>query len=501
MRWPTAPPGTIVDIALLLEGTYPFVRGGVSSWLHELITGLPERTFSIAFLGGAPGSAAEPAFELPPNVLHLQVHDLLRAPDVPQKRALPINPEALEATHRMHEAFAASAPLPTDAMHQLAIGLGRPNGVTKDAFLHGTEAWDRICALYEERSEEPSFVDYFWSVRAMHLPLFELAHVAESLPPARAFHAISTGYAGFLGMLLRHRRQRPLMITEHGIYTKERRIDLAHATWLKDGHGPDGGYLRGLWARSFEGLGRCAYKAADVVTTLYEGNRARQVADGANPDTTQVIPNGIDVARFSPLRARRPRPIPKVAGLIGRVVPIKDVRTFVRAMSIVCARVPDAEGWIIGPESEDADYAAECHELVSELGLEGRVKFLGFRKPDQVLPELGVLVLTSISEALPLVLLEGWASGLPSVATDVGACRELVEGSSPEDRALGAAGIVTPIAAPEETANAVVSLLTDPARWEAASAAGIARVERHYTRDAMLDSYRGLYEEALTWRA
>jgi glycosyltransferase involved in cell wall biosynthesis len=152
---------------------------------------------------------------------------------------------------------------------------------------------------------------------------------------------------------------------------------------------------------------------------------------------------------------------------------------------------------VIGPEDEDAAYAKECRGLVEGLGLAGRVKFLGFQKPEAVLPKLGLLMLTSISEALPLVLLEGFASGLPAVATDVGSCRQLLEGLEPEDKALGAAGSVVPIADPEATAQAALALLTEPERWRAAQAAGIARVERYYDEKRMFDSYRAIYEGAL----
>lgn len=125
----------------------------------------------------------------------------------------------------------------------------------------------------------------------------------------------------------------------------------------------------------------------------------------------------------------------------------------------------------------------------------------GFASPEKILPQLGLLALTSISEALPLVILEAYASGLPVIATDVGACRELVEGRTPEDRALGAGGTIVPIADPEATARAAVELLRDPARWRAAQEAGIRRVETHYTRAIMIDAYRRVYEEAISWQA
>jgi len=201
--------------------------------------------------------------------------------------------------------------------------------------------------------------------------------------------------------------------------------------------------------------------------------------------------------RFAPLRAQWSGKIPLVIGLLGRIVPIKDIKTFIRAMRTVVIQLPEAEGWLIGPEEEDREYVEECKSLIQELGLEGKVRFLGFQKISDVLPRLGLLVLTSISEAFPLVLLEAFASGLPVVTTDVGACREIVEGNSEEDCALGCAGIVTPIADPEATAAAVVTLLTDEDRWHAAKKAGIQRVETYYTQSRMLDSYKNVYDHAL----
>ena len=87
-------------------------------------------------------------------------------------------------------------------------------------------------------------------------------------------------------------------------------------------------------------------------------------------------------------------------------------------------------------------------------------------------------MLTSISEALPLFVLEAFAAGVPVVATDVGCCRELIEGKGSDGDAAGAAGIVTAIASPQETARAVVELLRDPGAWAAARQAATAARSR-----------------------
>ncbi|MNY09520.1 putative glycosyltransferase EpsD [compost metagenome] len=217
------------------------------------------------------------------------------------------------------------------------------------------------------------------------------------------------------------------------------------------------------------------------------------MADGAVEARTRNIPNGINLPRLSALRTQRAPGVPPVLCLIGRVVPIKDIKTFIRAMLTVVREYPDAEGWIAGPEDEDPEYAQECRSLAESLGLGKKVKFLGFQKIDELLPKVGVLILSSISEALPLVVLEGFAAGVPCVTTDVGSCRELIFGLPGEDAALGAAGGVVRIADPAALAGAALELLTDPPRWQAAQAAGIARVERYYTQEQMVGSYRTLY--------
>jgi glycosyltransferase involved in cell wall biosynthesis len=178
-------------------------------------------------------------------------------------------------------------------------------------------------------------------------------------------------------------------------------------------------------------------------------------------------------------------------------VPIKDVKTFIRAMRRVVNQRPEAEGWIAGPTSEDPVYAEECNKLVRNLGLEEKVKFLGMQKVEALLPRIGLVVLSSISEALPLVLLEGFAAGVPAVSTDVGSCRQLIEGMEPEDRALGPSGRVVPIAAPRELADAALALLGDQPGWHAASRAAIARVDRYYADRLMFERYRNVYVNAL----
>ena len=239
------------------------------------------------------------------------------------------------------------------------------------------------------------------------------------------------------------------------------------------------------------------YDHADTIIALYDGNRQRQIKDGADAARTQVIPNGIDLPKWTAALQARPDGILPVVGLIGRVVPIKDVKTFIRALRGVVSAMPHVQGWIVGPEEEDPAYVSECRSLVASLGLEDNVLFLGFQSIQNILPQLGLMVLTSISEAQPLVILEAWAAGIPVVSSDVGSCRELIEGGIAQDRDLGLAGEVVAIADPQATSRAILGLLRDPQRWQAAQASGLQRVHRYYGENLMFERYRTLYRAAM----
>lgn len=492
------------DVCLLLEGTFPFVRGGVSSWVNEMLRAYPDKRFAIVFIGSREQDYNGAAYELPDNVVHFETHYLYEAGsvDAPKPREIEGDAAAFARSAELHAALRDVRGADVSAlMAEMVPTLGEHGKLNEAQFLASRQSWEFIVEQYEAYCTDPSFTDYFWTVRIMHKPLWQLANVAEKLIPARVYHTVSTGYAGFLGALLHYRTGRPLLISEHGIYTKERKIDLLQSQWIRDNRGAFErdisriSYFRELWVRFFEAIGKLAYDAAGDIVALYEANRLRQVADGAAAERTRSIPNGVDVDGLAPLIGQRVAGPHRVVALIGRVVPIKDIKTFIRAMFVASRNKPDIEGWIIGPEEEDPAYALECRALVESLGLSNNVKFLGFQRIDAVLPKIDVIALTSISEALPLVVLEGFAAGIPSITTDVGACRQMIEGFSEEDRALGSAGAVVQIANPAAFAQAVVALLNDDARWQTAQQAGLARVRRYYTKAQMTDSYRTLYDQ------
>ncbi|MDO9606603.1 GT4 family glycosyltransferase PelF [Hydrogenophaga sp.] len=491
------------DITLLLEGTYPFVRGGVSGWVHQLIEGMPDITFALVYLGAERPDEEVLRYSMPSNVIDLQCHYLMEDLNVGEPEERQGDPAFFRDSEKLHDWFRCPVGKPDPGwVERVLLQEGSvDNGYTRD-FFFSHAAWEQIKKSYNQFCPDASFQAYFWSVRNMHAPLLKLSSIARGIKPGKAIHTVTTGYAGLLGVMLRQINVCPLILTEHGIYTKERKIEL-QSRFLREtppglSNVPEAGmeHHHQSWVRMFEGVGRLVYQASDPIISLYELNRQRQVHDGADPSRTRIIPNGVDVTQFVHLRGQRAATTPRVLGLIGRIVPIKDIKTFIRCVGVLATRMPDVEGWLIGPEEEDPLYVDECRDLVQSLKLEKHIRFMGFQKVQDVLPQLGLMVLTSISEAFPLVLLEGFASGLPALTTDVGACRDLIYGAEPEDRALGSAGVVVPMVDHDAMAQAAFALFNDPARWKAAQQAGIARVERYYQQSFVIDHYRSIYQEA-----
>ena len=125
---------------------------------------------------------------------------------------------------------------------------------------------------------------------------------------------------------------------------------------------------------------------------------------------------------------------------------------------------------------------------------------MGFRNVKEILASVRLTTLTSISEGMPLVVLESFAAGVPCVATDVGACRQLIYGGvSEEDKKLGKAGEVVSVANPGETAENYIKFLTNREEWERARKVAVERVEKFYSYQQFLESYRKLYRRFLNW--
>ena len=230
-------PDAMPDVTFLLEGTYPFVRGGVSSWVHDLITSMPERGFSLVFLGAGPRELATMRYELPPNVRALHYFDLM-SPDAPAPphKGIKGDPAYFAANAQLHDWFRAPSAAPAPAVFDAALlQPGRSDATCAAEFFHSEAAWGQVLEGYQRTCPDASLMAYFWSVRNTHEPLIRLMRIARALPPTHLVHAVSTGYAGFLGAMLQrlHHTITLMTMSECAIV----HLEFLHAIWVCDNFG------------------------------------------------------------------------------------------------------------------------------------------------------------------------------------------------------------------------------------------------------------------------
>ena len=186
-------------------------------------------------------------------------------------------------------------------------------------------------------------------------------------------------------------------------------------------------------------------------------------------------------------------------GLIGNWNPLKGLEYFVRAAALVREKHErEVEVVFAGARLEShAEYARRVDGLIEELGLRPAVRELGFvPSAAPVLETLDVLVLSSISEASPMAVLEGMAAGVPVVATDVGGVREMLLADPREP-----AGIVVEPRNPKAIAAAVLELLRDPEKAARMGRSGRRLAEERFSLEICARRHLEVYEAVVSGRA
>ena len=296
---------------------------------------------------------------------------------------------------------------------------------------------------------------------------------------------MATGYAGVLGSMAKYLYGCELLISEHGIYTREREEEIIKASWVA-------GVYKNIWIEQFKKMSLLAYDQADIVTSLYARARQLQLELGCPAEKTRVTPNGIDVERLADLPGKTEEDKKMIhIGAVLRVTPIKDVKTMIQAFAFAKKKVDRLKLWIMGPCDEDEQYAKECFDLVEALNVKD-VVFTGRVDIRDYLGRMDFTILTSISEGQPLTILESYAAHKPVIATDVGNCRELIYGDKEGEKP---AGILTHIMNLEEISEAMLELAENDKMRKDMGEAGYERVMAGYKVQDMKQVYRGIYQE------
>ncbi|MCR4807034.1 MAG: GT4 family glycosyltransferase PelF [Lachnospiraceae bacterium] len=462
-------------ICVVLEGCYPYVTGGVSTWIHQYIKAMPQHEFVIWCIGAKASMKGKFQYKLPDNVVEVKevfLDDALRKAGKVKKYNF-----SKEEIKTLHDFINCSHP-----DWEMLFKMYSDDRIDPMSFLMSKDFLDILTNICEEEYTYTAFSDFFHTIRSMFLPVLYILHTR--IPKADIYHSIATGYAGILARLGAYKYKVPYMITEHGIYTREREEEIIRADWVIPA-------FKKFWVRFFYMLSECAYEKAVMITSLYAGARKIQIDMGCDPNKCVYIGNGIHYDRFCDIEAKKPNGHVDI-GAILRIAPIKDVKTMIYAFAGVKERVPNARLVIAGPE-DDKKYAGECYDLVKRLGVED-ITFPGSVNVIEKMGDFDFTVLSSISEGMPLSVLESFAAGRPCVTTDVGNCKELMSKVS-EDDDLGSAGLCVPPMDIQALADAMTHMcLREEKRYKMGIAAK-QRVKKYFLHEDMIKKYLDVYDE------
>lgn len=268
-----------------------------------------------------------------------------------------------------------------------------------------------------------------------------------------------------------HRTGRPVVIHEHmidaAVPSVQRAADRALAPWTSR-----------------------AIAVSGAVAEFLEHGRS------VPREKIAVVPNGIPEESFASapecqqreLRAQLGLPEGRpIVGTVGRLHPVKGHDDFLRAAQKVAARVPGALFAVVG----DGALLPELERAARGAGLGSRVRFLGYQA--DVAPIIGlfdVLVVASRSEGFSLTAAEAMAQGKPVVATRVGGIPEVVRD--------GETGLLAPASDPAALADAIIALLSDPARARALGQRGLEVCRERFSVAATVRSFCEIYADLLS---
>lgn len=465
-----------MKICLLAEGCYPFVAGGVSSWIQMLVNGMPEHEFMIFAIGAEEKQRGKYKYDIPKNISEVQEHFLdeyFQQKKTTEYRVRVPGEAKEELIHLL-----SGKPVDWTPIFRLFHG---EKSCSANEFLSSDIFLDIVMEISEDKYRHTPFKDTFWTIRSMLVPVLNL--LSCPIPEADIYHSVSTGYAGAMGALFRYCTGKPLIVTEHGIYSREREEEILKSDWVDSS-------FKQTWIDFFNAMCRGAYQYADRIVSLFHGARNTQIALGAAADKCSVIPNGINLKRFAGIPEVSLQPHPLAVGAIIRVVPIKDIKTMIHSFSLVKAKRPDAVLYLIGPYDESPEYYEECVDLIQTLECQD-IEFVGRVNVTDWMERLDMIILTSISEGQPFVLLEAMAAHRPVLSTNVGSCKEIIEGYQDE---FGDAGVIVPVMNPPAIARGILKIGESPEQMRQYAMEGYKRVARYYQDVDFLDRYRELYE-------
>lgn len=522
-----------VDLAIVAESTYPYLRGGVSAVIHDIVQANPDRSVGIIHIAWDSNCSTEHAYVVPQNVrwvdrVFLSMNDHVDDFKLASASALALNSsQRRQLSGQLFAALDALTAGDTEPIWELYDRTLNPR--TRTCPLWPLLATQEFMADAVDRfaGSRIPFHDLFWLMREFFSLTYAIA--GADYPNARVYHSHTTGYAGLLAAIAARQNGGCVLLTEHNLYTRDtinalldRNMNtvVSAKDWYTDSAVD---VTQRAWMAWYTEIGRLIYKAADHITYLYPSAIAEAEGLGSETAKSNIIPNGMMLDKFDPARThfvKRRAEIDRSGEqpawrlvYCARLVPIKGLLDLISSVSeLVQAGVSNFTLDVLGHADEIPEYAAACYRRARELELGDYIQFRGNQNVAEVLGDFDVLVLPSYNEGQPLVVLEAMAVGLPVIGTPVGGMEQLILNSldggpapaadTAKAGAAKAAGTATTpgpcglLVRPGDVtglADAVRRLITDPELYRLFSENSRNRVSRYFVLEKAMEAYRVIY--------
>lgn len=488
------------SVVLATEGTYPYRRGGVSTWCDTLTDKLSEFDFTLLAITSHPYLA--PQYTLAPNVRDMITVPLWGTEDAAEygrhknfaeflKRRWSTTTQAIEDGYLpTYKRLLREIVNPTLPPRALGLSLLQLHQHFRSHDYHRTQThlavWETFlnvvrrawCESYPEHPP-PALAEF---VDAWHLLYRLLLPLAVELPHVDMTHSVAAGFCGLPCVIQKLRWGTPYLLTEHGVYLCEQYVNLGRTT--------ESLLVRWFLFRLISTVVDINYAFADQISPVCQYYAQWEKRRRVDPARIRVIYNGVDPLKFCSTPTPWKRLERPVIVCIGPILPLKGQLDLIDAAALVRQTMPDVEFRLYGSTSDEA-YFRECQERVRTHDLVEHVIFAGSTtEPWSVFREADVVALPSIAEAFPHALVEAMLTGSAIVATDVGGVRE----------AVAATGILVPPRDPAMLAEAIVTLLRSPQTRHSLGLQARDRAVQWFTEQRFVDAYRASYVRLLTER-
>jgi polysaccharide biosynthesis protein PelF len=504
-----------VDVAIVAESTYPYLRGGVSAVMHDIVRSHPDVEFGVIHIGWDSSRELVPHYEVPGNVrwiapLYLSIQEHREDFMAMDPRSLGIGPRrreelALEVLAAIEAIFADDV-APFWTLYDRYIN---PRTCELPLWpLLATREWMRL--IEQIAPSDVPLARTFWELRNLAAQTYAIASF--DYPQARVYHAHTSAYAALAGALAARQNGGRSVLNEHNLYVRDTinerigrsmALPITRSDWLTF----DVTIEERMWMAWLTEMTTVAYDAADEVTYLYPEALAEAAALGAPMSRSRVVPNGIDLDYFETARERqiardglrRDQDHTWVLAYVARIVQIKGLLDLLEALAIVVQR-----GWncfelrVMGHAEETPEYLAKCKQRAAELGLEGHISLVGPQNLREAFAEVDLIVLPSHNEGQPLAILEAMTAGVPTVGTRVGGMEQLLQDPLEKDgREVGPCGIIVQPHIYEQMADAIMSVTSNQEMYGTFRTNAFERVRHAFQLPDAMRSYRQIYDEVI----